>query len=219
MRVPLIATLEYSVPETNPFPALDGVGRIPFSDKDGEPATFQVDEIGCVDFLSSGKVETNFWLDGIPTGGCSVHVTDQRVVVYSKYIMGLFGKTKVKNGKASAGHLYYGSISNISAFIRGGMPTLVIVCYRKDGTRTAFTVKASDLALMKKLAFELHDRIDYWIVSQGRKISETNSNEKWMVALKKWNEFQDHAWVGDEECSVLVPCASWDQVADGRMSG
>lgn len=37
MRVPLIATLEYSVPETNPFPALDGVGRIPFSDKDGEP--------------------------------------------------------------------------------------------------------------------------------------------------------------------------------------
>lgn len=51
MRVPVIATLDANNTETRPFLTLDGVGRIPFSKKDGEPLSFQADTVECSDFL------------------------------------------------------------------------------------------------------------------------------------------------------------------------
>lgn len=51
MRVPLIATLDASSKETRPFPALDGVGRILFSNGDGDPIPFKADSVECRDFL------------------------------------------------------------------------------------------------------------------------------------------------------------------------
>lgn len=217
MRVPLIATLDANSSETRPFPALDGVGRISFLNKDGESTTFQADTVECSDFLATGKTEINFWLDGVPSGSWSVIVTDQRIVVYNKFSKGLIGKAKEKNGKASAGHMYYGSVSNMSTFYQNGTPVLSFCCYRKDGTRTAFTVKSSDLASMKRLASELHDRIDRWVVTQGRKLDESDGNEKYIAALKKWNDFNANLWSGDKEYSVFVPSESWDQVPDSRV--
>lgn len=217
MRVPIIAALDASCSETRPFPALDGVGRIPFSGKDGEPLTFQADTVECSDFLSTGKTEIGFWLDGVPSGSWNIYVTNQRFVVYNSYSKGLIGKAKEKKGKASAGHLYYGSISNLSTFYQGGVPVLLVCCYRADRTRTAITVKYSNLDSMKKLATALHDHIDGWIVNQGRKLAESDSNEKHQEVLKKWNEFNANVWNGDKEYSVFVPCDSWDQVPDSRV--
>ena len=65
MRVPLIATLDASSKETRPFHALDGVGRIPFSANDGDPVAVKADTVECRDFLSTGKSEINFWLEGV----------------------------------------------------------------------------------------------------------------------------------------------------------
>lgn len=217
MRVPLIAQIDANSSETRPFPALDGVGRIPFSEKDGSPLTIKADKVECCDFLSTGKSEINFWLDGIPAGSWDITVTDQRLVVYSRFSKGLIGKPKEKAGKASAGHMYYGSISNLSVFLDGNVPVLLICCYRKDGTRTAFTIKSTNLDSMKKLAAELHDHIDRWIISQGRKLDESDGDEKLIAVLKKWNEFNENLWNGNKEYSVFVPCQSWDQVPDSRV--
>lgn len=217
MRVPLIATLDANSTETRPFPALDGVGRIPFSNEDGAPITIKADSVECRDFLSMGKNEISFWLDGIPTGSWDIIVTNQRVVVYNKFSKGLIGKPKEKTGKASAGHMYYGSVTNLSVFMDGSIPVLLICCYRNDGTRTAFTIKSANTNSMKKLAAELHDHIDRWIISQGRKIDESDGDEKHIAALKKWNKFNENLWNGDTEYSVFVPCQSWDQVPDSRV--
>ena len=217
MRVPLIAALDANSKETRPFPDLDGVGRIPFSAKNGEPLTVKADTVECRDFLSTGKSEINFWLEGVPASSWDITVTDQRFVVYNRFSKGLIGKPKEKAGKASAGHMYYGSISNLSTFMDGRSPVLLVCCYRNDGTRTAFTIKSANIDSMKKLATELHDHIDRWIISQGRKLDESDGNEKHIAALKKWKEFNENLWNGDKEYSVFVPCQSWDQVPDSRV--
>lgn len=217
MRVPLIATLEANSKETRPFPALDGVGRILISKNDGEPITFNADSVECRDFLSNGKNEINFWLKEAPTGSWDIVITDQRVGVHNKLTQGLIGKAKAKPGKSSAGHMYYDSVSNLSVFMNGRVPVLLICCYRNDGTRTAFTIKSANLDSMKTLAAELHDHIDRWIISQGRKLDEADDDENHIAVLKKWNEFNENLWNGDKEYSVFVPCQSWDQVPDSRV--
>ena len=95
MRVPLIATLDASNKET-PFHDLDGVGRIPFSANDGDPVAVKADTVECRDFLSTGKSEINFWLEGVPAGSWDITVTDQRLVVYNRFSKGLIGKPKEK---------------------------------------------------------------------------------------------------------------------------
>ena len=217
MRVPLIATLESNSSETRPFPALDGAGRILFSNGDGDPVSFKVDSVECRDFLQNGKSEINFWLKEAPPESWDIVVTDQRVGVYNKLTQGLIGKAKAKPGKASAGHLYYGSITNLSVFMDGHAPVLLICCYRNDGTRTAFTIKSNDLDSMKKLATELHDHIDQWIISQGKKLDGADGDEKHIAALSKWDEFNSNLWVGNGEYSTFVPCESWDRVPDSRV--
>ena len=217
MRVPLIGQLDANVSEIKPFPALDGSARLPLTANDGQPAIFTADSVECRDFLPGGKSEICFWLDGIPAKSWSIIVTDQRFAVYSTYSKGLIGKAKEKPGKATAGHLYYGSISNLSALTFNGAPVLLVCCYRADRTRTAFAVKSSDVASMKKIASELHDRIDRWITSQGRKFDTASIDEKRASVMKKWNEFNANVWASDKEYSVFVPCNSWDQVADSRI--
>lgn len=217
MRVPLIATLDANSKETRPFPALDGVGRILFSNGDGDPIPFKADSVECRDFLQNGKNEINFWLKDAPPESWEIVVTDQRVGVYNKLTQGLIGKAKAKPGKSSAGHMFYGSVSNMSMFMDGSVPVLLICCYRNDGTRTAFTIKSANLDSMKKLAAELHDHIDRWIISQGRKLDESDGDEKHIAALRKWNEFNENLWNGNNEYSVFVPCQSWDQVPDSRV--
>ena len=66
MRVPLIATLDASSKETRPFPALDGVGRILFSNGDGDSIPCKADSVECRDVLQNGKNEINFWLKEAP---------------------------------------------------------------------------------------------------------------------------------------------------------
>ena len=217
MRVPLIATLDARSKETRPFPALDGVGRNLFSDGDGDPIPFKVDSVECRDFLQNGKNEIYFWLKEAPPESQEIVVTDQRVGVYNNLTQGLIGKAKAKPGKSSAGHMQYGSVSNLSMFMDGSVPVLLICCYRNDGARTALTIKSAYLDSMKKLATELHDHIDRWIISQGRKLDESDGDEKHIAALRKWNEFNENLWNGNNEYSVFVPCQSWDQVPDCRV--
>ena len=218
MRVPIVGQMDANSAEIRPFPALDAAARVTLTANDGQPAIFQADSVECRDFLAGGRSDICFWLDGIPAKSWSAVVTDQRFIVHNTYSKGLIGKPKEKPGKATAGHLYFGSISNLSAFLNNGTPVLLVCCIRQDGTRTAITLKSSDIESMKRLAYELHDRIDKWIVAQGRKFDEASADEKRLSVLQKWNKFNSSVWTGDKEYSVFVPCNSWDQVADSRLS-
>ena len=71
---------------------------------------------------------------------------------------------------------------------------------------------------MRRLASELHDRIDAWIVNFGRKLDRANTtSDKQMKALDGWDSFTSHLWEKrDSSVTVFVPCSSWDKVADSR---
>lgn len=100
-----------------------------------------------------------------------IYVTNQRLVEYNRFSKGLIGKPKEKNGKASAGYLYNGSISNLRTFYQRGVPVLLICCYRIDGTRIAITVKCSNLDTIEKTNYRssgLYRKLD----CQSRKKTE-----------------------------------------------
>lgn len=216
MRVPIITVLDAGTEETKPFPAMDRAGNIFFSDKDGEKTTFSADIVESMDFPAGGaRPETVFWMDGAPAW--DIIITEQRIAVLNKYSKGLIGKPKAKQGKTTAGHLYFKSISNLSTFFHNGTPVLLILCFRADGTRTAIVIKSLDINSMKKMAVSLHDNIDKWLIKNKIKLDESDSNEKHQAVLKEWNEFNNNAWIDEQEHNVHVACKSFEKVPDRRV--
>ena len=219
MRVPLIAALDANTPETRSFPATDASAGILFSKMDGRISEHYVDKVDCRDFTPGARSEIGFWLDGVKSLSWRVYVTDNRIIVWNACTKGLMGKAKEKPGKASAGHLYYNTIANLSAFCDpSGVPVLIVSCFRQDGMKTAFSIVSPDVQAMRRLASELHDRIDAWIVNFGRKLDRANTtSDKQMKALDGWDSFTSHLWEKrDSSVTVFVPCSSWDKVADSR---
>lgn len=223
MRVPLIATLDANTSETRPFPALDSSSKLLFVSEDGSLAEYSVETVNCVDFLSDGRTQISFWLKEARSMSWKIYITDRRIGVWNSFTQGVLGKAKEKAGKASAGHIYFSSVANLSAFYdkKTGNPVLLVCCYRNDGTRTAITMQSPDIETMKQLATELYDRIDKWIVKNSRKLEKNESSlEIHIEALDKWSVFISKLWENqDSEVSTFVPCESWEQVPDSRVLG
>ena len=191
MRVPIITALDANTSEAGPFPATDGSAGILFSGEDGHMNTYEADRVDCRDFPAGGRSEIVFWLDGVKSRSWKIFVTDRRIAVWNPCTKGMLGKAKEKPGKASTGHLYYQSISNLSAFCDpNGTPVLIVCCYRQDGMRTAFSILSPDVQSMRRLATDLHDRIDAWIVNNHRKLDRASvQSDKQMKALDNWDNF------------------------------
>lgn len=85
-------------------------------------------------------------------------------------------------------------ISLRAIFSNKNTPILLCSCYRNDGTKSAFTIEASNVENAKKLAKELHDCIDRWIINNNKKIIiSDNINDSWEKAVAEWDAFVDKA--------------------------
>lgn len=217
MRIPLIGTKDANTPENHVYPALDGSAKIVFYEADGEPSAHMVRAIKCMDILPSGKTEIPFWLDGV-YNNWEVFVTNRRIAVRNPFIMSLFRKPKEKAGKASVGHIPYGSIMNLAAiFSETNIPVLICASMRKDGTKSSFAIEGMSVESIKKLAIDLYNHIEAYIVSTGRKIIVDDNTEAAMKeAVNNWEKFLERAWTINN-VTVFVPCKEWDMIADSNL--
>ena len=220
MRIPIISSKEANTREDALFPELDRDARIVLDEKDGKAATFLVQNVKCMDFISTGKGEIPFWLNGVRDKSWEVIITDRRICVYNPFSKGLIGAAKEKRGKSTVGHLYFDSISNLSTFFEKGAAVLLVVCYRKDGTKSCISIEEGDPKMMKQLAMELHKRLEKYISSNNLKIIIDDKTEAGIKkAVEKWNSFPEIMWTNNTgEVSVFVPCNEWKRVADSRLS-
>lgn len=219
MVVPLISALDRNAEEVIPFPATDDMAKISIKPQDGQVKEYTVDKVDCRD-MANGRNDITFWLDDVREGSWKVIVTDQRVCVWNPYSKGLFGKPKEKPGKASGGHIGFGSVTHLSTFFDSkGNPILLVCCYRYSGIRTMFSMTTKNMDTMKSIACDLFDRIDEYITKNGRKSpTDGTATDKEQLALDKWVLFKESIWASsNSEFSVLVPCPSWDKVADSRL--
>ena len=100
------------------------------------------------------------------------------------------------------------------------MAVLLCVCFRVDGTKSSISIESGDLDTMKRLAKDIHSRIDEYIKANNLKIVVNDSTQAGTKrAVENWDQFTENMWtIRSGEISVFVPCNEWRTVADSRLS-
>ena len=220
MRIPLIGVEVANSSELGPSPAIDSNANILLTQAEGPISEYLVDEVDCGDISKEGTV-INYWLTDAPNKSWKVLVSKNRVAVWNQYSKNLFGKTKIKAGKASAGHIYFGAIFQISTFYeinRDNVMVFIVSCFRKDGTKSIIGIKSTDADTMRKMAITIHDKVDEWIINDKRKLVDNGSlSENKKAILDKWNNYSNLIWrEKDKEVTFTLPCDSFDIVANSK---
>ena len=215
MRVPILAPLEKNDRGGKIFPATDADARICMTAADGPaPVTTAVDVVECRDMEATGNAVT-FWLD--TAEDWQVTVTDSRILFWNPASKGLFGKPKVKPGKASGGQMRFSAITNLSAFHdRSGRRVLLCICRRADRAKTAVSMVGDEQA-MRTLFDALYAALDRYTLASGSRLTPQSSENSPKI-LEAWEQYPQKVWADPAaEAAVFVPSTSYEVVPNSRM--
>lgn len=221
MTVPMIDTLSSNESfDNNIFPATEADAKIKRYKSDGDITEFEVDSVEELDIHGAQNEKMFCWKEkDIPKW--KVYVTDQRIVLWHPYSKGLIGKPKEKQGKSTGGHLLYGSILRVAAWINAANgPVLAVMCLRDNGQRKTLFLMFSDEDNLKNIAKEMNKRINLYIEKTDNALSEDNDMFKENPDIKeKWNSFPSDMFVDkDAELNVILPMNSWEMAPSSRLS-
>jgi hypothetical protein len=219
MRVPLIGTIDTNTGEATPFPAISTSSTIIFTEADGnDRLMFTLDSAVCMDQHTPNNQNGRYFeFKNSPPNAYAWEITctNERITFWCPLTAVLFGPPKAKNGKCTAGHLYYKQIVGLSTgYIDASSPFFALSCIRVDGTHSHIMLFSKDLEVLRSLAKTLHSRISSFLDS--RKLTDETVKAE---IIAKWAEFEKSLWCNaDNDIRFAVPTKGFEAVPNSRLS-